>query len=135
MNIKFMKSILFIIWVVAITAPSVVPYSNNVAISFKLTESGMVVHFMAYFVAAVLFYWAYGKDTLFSILFSGFSIFMFSVVLEIVQFHLLYRTFNPIDIAGNACGILFFIFVWMSLWKRGMRKLERGNRKWEKGRK
>ena len=45
----------------AITTLSVMPYSRDGAASFKLTESGLVVHFMAYFVAAVLFYWAFIK--------------------------------------------------------------------------
>ncbi len=94
-----MKSMLFIIWVVAITALSVMPYSKNGAVSLKLTESGMVVHFVAYFVGSALLYWTFRKDTLFSILFSCFSIFMFGVALEIVQFYLPYRTFNPIAIS------------------------------------
>ena len=121
-----MKSILFIIWVVAITTLSVLPYSKNGIVSLKLTGSGMVVHFVAYFVAAVLFYWAYWKDTLFSILFSSFSIFLFSVVLEIFQYYLPYRTFNPMDIAANGFGIVAFMICW-GVFKE-MRREEAGGR-------
>ena len=39
---------------------------------------------------------------------SGVLIFLFSVVLEVVQFHLPYRTFNVYDIVGNGIGILLF---------------------------
>ena len=131
MNMKFMKSILFIIWVVAITTLSVMPNSRNGAVSFKLTESGLVVHFIAYFVGSALIYWAIRKDTLFSILFSCFSIFMFGVVLEIVQFYLPYRTFNPVDIAANGLGIGFFIICWMVF--KGMKKKELGISKEEIG--
>ncbi len=95
---------LFIIWIVAITVLTVMPYSNNGKVFLELTESGMVLHFVGYFVASSLFYWAYRKDTLFSILFSCFSIFIFSVVLEIFQYYLPYRTFNPMDIAANGLG-------------------------------
>ena len=106
------KSPIFVIWIIVITALSVIPYSKNGIASFKLTESGMVLHFVGYFLASSLFYWAYRKDTLFSILFSCFSILMFSVVLEIVQLYLPYRTFNPKDIVANALGIGFFIICW-----------------------
>ena len=112
MNLKAVKTIIFVIWLVAITALSVIPYSKNGTASLKLTGSGMVLHFVGYFVASSLFYWAYRKDTIFSILFSCFSIFMFSVVLEIFQYYLPYRTFNPIDIAANGLGIFFFVICW-----------------------
>ena len=78
----------------------------------------MVLHFAAYFVATVLFYWAYKKDTVFSILFSCFSLFMFSVALEVIQLYLPYRTFNPVDIAANGFGIFFFVIIWMVCWKK-----------------
>jgi len=97
----------------AITVSSVIPRANDDGmLSLKLTESGIVVHFMAYFIAAVLLYLAYGKDTLFSILISSFTIFMFSVSLEVVQFYLPYRTFNPVDIAANGGGVVFFVICW-----------------------
>ena len=112
MNVKTIKIMIFIVWIVAIAALSVIPYSKNGIASLKLTESGMVLHFVGYFVASSLFYWTYRKDTLFSILFLCFSIFIFSVLLEIVQFYLPYRTFNPKDIVANALGIGFFIICW-----------------------
>jgi len=99
MNMKLVKRALFIIWLMSITALSVLPYSKNGIVSLKLTGSGMVLHFVGYFVASSLFYWAFRKDTLFSILISSFTIFLYSVVLEIVQYYLPYRTFNPIAIS------------------------------------
>lgn len=113
MNIRILVRAIFVIWIVAITALSVIPYSKNGIASLKLTESGMVLHFVGYFVASSLFYWAFRKDTLFSILFSCFSIFLFSVFLEIVQLYLPYRTFNPKDIVANALGIFFFVVIWL----------------------
>ncbi len=127
---KAMKSTIFIVWIVAITALSVMPYSKNGTVSLKLTGSGMILHFIAYFAASALIYWVFikgpqiaqitviKKDTLFSILIPSFTIFMFSVALEIVQFYLPYRTFNPMDIAANASGVAFFVLAWTVFWRR-----------------
>ena len=116
MNVRVIKSLIFITWIVAITALSVIPYSKNGIAFLKLTESGMILHFVGYFVASSLCYWAFRKDTLFFILFSCFSIFLFSVVLEIVQLYLPYRTFNWWDVAANALGVFFFVAIWLLSW-------------------
>jgi len=97
---------------IAITTLSVLPYSDVGIVSYKLTSSGMVVHFVGYFVAAGLMYWAYRRDSLSFILFCGLIIFMFSVILESVQLWVPDRTFNPVDIAANGLGIGFFVLVW-----------------------
>ena len=101
---------------------SVIPHANDDRMKsleyLKLTESGMVLHFFAYFVGSALFYWTFIKDTLFSILISCFTIFMFGVALEIVQYYLPYRTFNPVDIAANGGGVGFFVLAWMVFWRR-----------------
>jgi len=125
---KFMKSTIFIVWIVAITILSIIPHANDgEGLSFKLTESGMFLHFGAYFVATALFFWIFRKNTLFSILIPSSTIFLYSVVLEIVQVFLPYRTFNPIDIAANASGIFFFVICWAVFFRSG--KEELGNRK------
>jgi len=117
------KRLTFIIWIVAITVLSVMPYSKNGPVLLKITDSGMIVHFMAYFVATVSFYWAYRKDNVFYVLISCFSIFVFGVGLEIVQLYLPYRTFNPVDIAANGFGIFFFVIIWMVYWKKQKAKV------------
>lgn len=56
------KRIIFIVWIVVIAILSIIPHANeNGGISFKLTESGMGLHFVAYFIAAALFYWKFRK--------------------------------------------------------------------------
>ena len=113
MNVRVINSLIFITWILAITALSVIPYSKNGIASLKLTESGMILHFVGYFVASSLCYWAFRKDTLFFILFSCFSIFLFSVVLEIVQLYLPYRTFNMYDVVANGAGVGIFVIIWV----------------------
>jgi hypothetical protein len=44
---------------------------------------------------------------------SGLLIFLFSMILEVVQFYLPYRTFNVYDVVGNGIGILSFVFIWV----------------------
>ena len=128
MNMKFMKSTIFIVWIVAITILSIIPHANDgEGLSFKLTESGMFLHFGAYFVGTALLCWAFKKDSVFSILIPSFTILLYSVVLEFVQLYLSYRTFNPMDIAANGLGIFFFVICWAVFFRSG--KEELGNRK------
>ena len=62
MNLKAVKTITFIVWVVAIAILSIVPHANDgEGFSFKLTESGMVLHFGAYFVGTALFFLVFKK--------------------------------------------------------------------------
>jgi len=151
---KFMKNTIFIVWIVVIAVLSIIPHANG-GLSFKLTESGMVLHFGAYFVGTALFFWAFikdpqitpvpspgatgqaqitriRKDTLFFILIPSFTIFLYSVVLEFVQLYLPYRTFNPMDIAANGVGVVFFVGCWVVFWRRN-RKGELGMSKEEIG--
>ena len=103
-------------------------------LSLKLTESGMGLHFVTYFVGSALIFWIFRKNTLFSILIPSFTIFLYSVALEIVQLYLPYRIFNPLDIAANGVGVCVFLVLWMIFWRRspgmeiGDNLLERGNR-------
>ncbi|HUT44033.1 MAG TPA: VanZ family protein [Desulfobacterales bacterium] len=56
---------------------------------------------------------------------SGLLIFLFSVVLEVVQFYLPYRTFNVYDVVANGIGIGTFClisFVWTFYYKMNSHK-------------
>ena len=59
------------------------------------------------------------------VLCSGLLIFLFGVVLEVVQFYLPCRTFNVYDVVGNLVGILSFVFIWAMIYGR----MQRGNLK------
>ena len=68
------------------------------------------------FLCCMLSYWS--RSTLSGCLFrylrrSSALIFLYSMVLEVVQFYLPYRTFNWWDIAANGVGILSFVVVWV----------------------
>lgn len=113
MSTKVLARIIFIIWGVVIAVLSIKSYSNNdVLVSIKLTSSGLIMHFIAYFIGALLCNYAFRRNGIIFILLSGFSVFLYSLALEIVQFYLPYRTFNPRDIVANAFGIILFVLIW-----------------------
>jgi len=131
------KRVIFVVWVVAIAILSIIPQANdNRGLSFKLTESGMGLHFVAYFVGTALFFWAFIKGPQITqicadcreretkiILISSFTIFLYSVVLEFVQLYLPYRTFSPVDIAANGFGIGVFCLIYLAKTNYGMKAL------------
>ena len=105
---------LLVIFLMGITILSVVPDSNDYGIaSLRLTRSGMILHIIAYFMVSLLWCLSFKMRSIKGVLLSGFIIFGYSFILELIQFYLPTRTFNPIDIAANAAGILFFVLIWI----------------------
>ena len=139
MSANVLTRIVFIVWIVTVAALSVMPHTKGDGlISAKLTKSGFVMHVMAYFMGMLFCYFAYGnkyaglsiphtrpRKDIFFILLAGLLIFLYSIVLEVVQLYLPYRTFNVYDVVGNGVGVLLFVVGWVSCWKRGNRKEER----------
>jgi len=50
----------------------------------------------------------------------------FGLGIEALQYFLSYRTFNPLDILANMCGVLCSILVWGLLFSRRGAKAQRG---------
>ncbi|MBE9573175.1 MAG: VanZ family protein [Proteobacteria bacterium] len=115
MAVTFILRLMFIFWALAVAVLSVISYpgSKDLLMSVKLTSSGFVIHCIAYFVGIFLCYFAFDKKNISFVLWSGLSIFFFSVVLEGVQFYLPNRTFNWYDVVANGVGVVFFVVVWM----------------------
>ena len=129
MSIRVLVRIMFVVWAMAVAALSVIshPGSKDLLMSVKLTSSGFVIHCIAYFMGIFLCYFAFEKrkdrdqmsdvrcqmSKVTFIWISGFLIFLFSMILEVVQFYLPYRTFNVYDVVGNGVGILSFVFIWV----------------------
>ena len=135
MNRKLLLRPIFILWLLAITALSVMPNADNgVMEKSNLTPSGMEKHLIGYFFAALFCYFAYGSknseynikvskyktqqqtiygNEIFFILVSGLLIFIYSIALEIIQHFLPYRTFNVYDIIANGSGICLFAVAYL----------------------
>jgi VanZ family protein len=86
-------------------------------VSSDFTTSGVEKHIMGYFIAALLLHYAFRRYHFFSILISGGYIFFYSLLLEIIQFYLPYRSFNTTDLIANAVGIILYIFIWIGCTK------------------
>jgi len=98
----------FIFWIFFLTVFSVLPDINSGAIqfsSYKLTSSGFFLHLFSFFMAAFLCSKAFSKVSFNFILTSGIVIFIYSILLEIIQVFLPYRTFNYYDILANFVGV------------------------------
>ena len=106
---------LFVLWVVAVTVLSVLSYSvsNDLLMSVKFTSSGFVMHGIAYFLGMLLCFLAFGAKNISFVVWTGLLVFLYGVILEVVQFYLPYRTFNPKDIIANTLGIFFFFAIWL----------------------
>ena len=124
MNIRVLVKSVFAIWAMAIAALSVIshPGSKDLLMSVKLTSSGFVVHGIAYFVGMLLCCQAFDKKNIPFVVWAGLMIFLYSIVLEVVQFYLPYRTFNIYDVVANASGIILFVVIWSLYRQISMRK-------------
>ncbi len=116
---------MFIFWIIAITVLSVAPHADDSLMEkSNLTSSGMEKHLAGYFLAALLCYYSFKRDknNMFFVLLSCFFLFLYSLALEVIQFFLPYRTFNPDDIAANGFGIFLFVVIRSLYLQISMRK-------------
>jgi len=95
--------------------------------SSNITESGMEKHLIAYFIAALLCHYNFRRDEIYFVLLSGFILFLYGVVLEVIQFFLPYRTFNIKDVVANASGVIIFIFFW-AIYFQIVKRMREGNK-------
>ncbi len=114
MNIRVLVRAMFVVWALAVAALSVISYplypgGKDLLVSVKVTSSGFVVHCIAYFMGIFLCYFSFNKKNISFVVWAGLLIFLYSVVLEVVQFYLPSRAFNVYDVVGNGTGILFFV--------------------------
>ena len=113
-RVFFLIRIIFLIWILVIAVSSFVPHLNikGITLICLISSSRVEVHFIAYFIGALLCYYAFKFSGITSIFLSGFLVFLWGVVLEIVQIWIPYRNFNPADMVANALGIVAFVFIW-----------------------
>jgi len=108
--------IAFITWILLLSTFSVLPDSNSGVIqltSYKFTSSGFFLHLLSFFIAALLYFKAFKHGSFNFVLTSGILIFLYSMLLEIFQVFLPYRTFNYYDILANFVGINLGIIIFV----------------------
>ena len=92
----------FSCYLIALVYLSIMPSQGEKGLSeYYLSDTGLYLHFIAYFVCSVLAYFALGRKITLTIIF----VLLFSCLLEIIQYFIPYRTFNPLDIAANVSGV------------------------------
>ena len=108
--------IVFITWILLLTIFSVLPSFNSGVIqltSYKLTSSGFFLHLFSFFIAALLCFNAFKHGSFNFVLTSGVLIILYSILLEVIQIFLPYRTFNYFDILANSVGIGLGIIIFV----------------------
>ena len=112
--------IIYILLMILIGIMSIIPDTalDKVSDTYKLFSGGYLFHILAYGVFcffALLYNITYQRHSLFIML---LFISIYSIILEVIQYFLPYRTFNLYDILasliGVAVGVVFF-FLYRSL--------------------
>lgn len=106
----FLKSIFFF-WLSAITFISLVDYSSVSGVDLGLSKgfgTGFWLHAIGYFIAGLLFILAFRKKGQGYLLIALNALFLLGVFFEIAQLRIPSRSFNPVDIAANGLGLVFF---------------------------
>lgn len=120
MHMRILTRSLFILWVIAVTALSVISYpdKSNFVLFVTFSSSGFVLHCCAYFLGMLLCSMAFNKKSTSFVLWTGGVVFLYSMVLEGVQLYLPYRTFNPYDVVANGVGVFVFVLIHPAIKKR-----------------
>ncbi len=99
---------LFVFWIAAICLASIVNYSAFLGEHSAVGGgSGYVPHAIGYFIAGALCHMAFPNRSA-RIFFMILAIFSMGVALEVVQFYVPGRSFNPKDILSNGLGLFGF---------------------------
>ncbi len=108
---------------VLIAIAAVVPYGSKVQ-SVSVASIGLdkIVHFIGFACMAVFSLGAGRGSSYWKRAFLVAVVLLFGVFIEVVQFYIPYRTFNPVDIAANLFGMLFGILVWYLFLARVLRR-------------
>ena len=106
--------VVFITWIILVLVFSLIsfPEGNGTSNKWLISSSKVEVHVVAYFIGAFLFYYVLNIRKHKFLFLVGIVVFLFGVILEIVQIWLPSRAFNPMDIAANGVGVVTFILIW-----------------------
>ena len=108
-----------------ITIAAVIPYgSATETITIVSIDFDKIIHFAGFAYITLLALGA-GRGLLFwKRLSLVLSVVLFGVAIEFAQYYIPYRTFNPVDIFANLCGVLLGILLWVLLIAHGAKGME-----------
>jgi VanZ family protein len=95
-----------------ISVAAVIPYGSAAStVTVVSVDLDKILHFVG-FACVVLFAFGASKGLIFWHLMRAVAyVLIFGVVIEFVQYYIPYRTFNPLDILANVCGVLFGVLL------------------------
>ena len=93
--------ILFVVWISLIAVLSLIPTPSGV-----VQVSDKLIHAVVYIITTVICLLSLNRYVPRAVFFAGISIFLYSFVIELVQYFLPYRSFSVGDLAANITGIV-----------------------------
>lgn len=128
LNSKLIKKISFYLYLFVLAYLSLFigtqNAENNIIHKLSITDTGFVLHLVAYFIAAMLGTWVNYEKKLTIKLYVLSIIFIYSYALEILQYFHPYRSFNFYDVLANGLGIVIFILIYQIFGLRVNRNLK-----------
>jgi VanZ family protein len=103
---------IFVGWMVLLTVASLLPSGG---VGFGETWD-KVVHFGAYFITSLLFYFAFHSRLQKTDIYAVFFAFGYGVILEVAQLFVPGRICSLKDLMANFSGVLFFFVLYRLLW-------------------
>jgi hypothetical protein len=111
-----MLYILFVVWMIFLTIGSLLPSTSFPTWVDLGGDRDKVAHFVAYFVTAFLFYFAFRtrfkKTDIYAMLFAA----GYGALMELAQLLVPGRTCALGDLVANFSGVLFFFVLYRILW-------------------
>jgi len=92
-----------------ITIASVIPHGSAATLTVPVVSVDLdkIVHFLGFAFLLLLAFAASKHLSFWQGVRALAYVVMFGAVIEIVQYFIPYRTFNPVDIFANLCGVVF----------------------------
>lgn len=106
---------LLVLSVGLITIASVIPHGSAATLTVPVVSVDLdkIVHFLGFACLLLLAFAASKHLSFWQGVRALVYVVMFGAVIEIVQYFIPYRTFNPVDIFANLCGVVFGALLWV----------------------
>lgn len=102
----FLYRTLLSVWLFAVTVLSLIPAPEWAG---DIPDKAM--HYCVYLFTAFIAFTAYNKTDLQALFISNTGVFLYSLIIEVLQFFLPYRDFSVMDMMANAAGIITFTLI------------------------
>ena len=110
---------LLVVSLALITIATVIPHGSDaktiIVVSVGLDK---IVHFLGFAYLLLLAFAASKHLSFWQGVRVAAYVLIFGAAIELVQYYIPYRTFNPVDIFANLCGVIFGVLLWIHRLRR-----------------